>query len=86
MSIPSGYSLLKTLCRKSFDNFKMDADMEQSAVVIEILNMPTVRYVRNVAKTKLDFVVSVGGLVGLFFGASLLSLVEFMYIWLIRRF
>lgn len=64
----------------------MDSDMEQSGVVIEILNVPNVRYFRNVAKTKLDFVVSIGGLVGLFFGASLLSLVEFMYIWLIRRF
>lgn len=61
--------------------------MEQSSeVVIEILNMPNVRYVRNVDKTKLDFVVSIGGLVGLFFGASLQSLVEFVYIWLIRRF
>lgn len=60
--------------------------MEQSGIVIEILNAPTVRYVRNVAKTKLDFVVSVGGLVGLFFGASVLSIVEFLYIWLIRRF
>ncbi|KAJ6620942.1 hypothetical protein Bhyg_17201, partial [Pseudolycoriella hygida] len=59
---------------------------EQSGVVIEILNMPTRRYVRNVTKTKLDFVVSIGGLVGLFFGASLLSLVEFIYIWFIRRF
>ncbi len=48
--------------------------------------MPTVRYVRNVAKTKLDLVVTIGGLVGLFFGASLLSLVELLYIWLIRRF
>lgn len=64
----------------------MDTETEQSGVVIEVLNTPTIRYVRNVTKTKLDFVVSIGGLVGLFFGASLLSLVEFVYIWLIRRF
>ncbi|XP_037032938.1 uncharacterized protein LOC119071920 [Bradysia coprophila] len=63
-----------------------ETEQTEALVVIEISNMPTVRYVRNVAKTRLDFVVSIGGLVGLFFGASLLSLVEIVYIWLIRQF
>lgn len=53
---------------------------------INIQNIPSMRYKRNVAKTQLDLVVAVGGVIGLFFGASLLSLVEIVYIWCIRRF
>lgn len=56
------------------------------AINIDIINMPSMRYQRNVAKSQLDLVVAVGGVIGLFFGASLLSIVEFVYIWFIRRF
>lgn len=56
------------------------------AINIDIINMPSMRYQRNVAKSQLDLVVAVGGVIGLFFGASLLSMVEFVYIWFIRRF
>lgn len=54
--------------------------------MIEIANEPHMRYVRSVAKTNLDLVVAVAGVIGLFFGASILSGVEFIYIWLIRKF
>ncbi|KAG4078545.1 hypothetical protein HA402_009257 [Bradysia odoriphaga] len=39
-----------------------ETEQTEALVVIEISNMPTVRYVRNVAKTRLDFVVAIGGL------------------------
>lgn len=53
---------------------------------IGIQDMPTMRYQRNVAKTQLDLVVAVGGVMGLFFGASLLSLVEIVFILGVRNF
>lgn len=64
------------------DSRKFDA----CSVVIEIGNEPHIRYIRGVAKTNLDLVVAVAGVIGLFFGASILSGVEFIYIWLIRKF
>lgn len=57
-----------------------------SLLTIAIQNVPTMRYHRTLAKTTLDLVVSIGGVFGLFFGASVLSLVEFIYIWLVRSF
>lgn len=57
-----------------------------TTVVIEILNNPTIRLVRNVTFSLLDFVVSIGGIVGLFFGASILGLFEIIYIWMMRKF
>lgn len=62
---------------------KMD---EKSMITIEIQNTPTIRYIRNVSFTRLDYVVTIGGIMGLFFGASILGLFEIVYIWLIRRF
>lgn len=57
-----------------------------STIEIEIVNKPTIRLIRNVTFTRLDFVVSIGGIIGLFFGASILSLAEIIYIWTIRKF
>lgn len=57
-----------------------------STIEIEIVNKPTIRLIRNVTFTRLDFIVSIGGIIGLFFGASILSLVEIIYIWMIRKF
>lgn len=55
-------------------------------LTIEVQNVPILRYIRNVATTKLDVVVSIGGIAGLFSGASILSMVEFFYIWFIRTY
>ncbi|CAH0406101.1 unnamed protein product [Chilo suppressalis] len=49
-------------------------------VSIRMVSLPTLRYKRNLVRNNLDFVVSVGGIVGLFFGASLLSIVEIFYL------
>lgn len=63
-----------------------DETGELSTISVDVPNVPTLRYIRNVAKTQLDLVVSIGGVAGLFFGASILSLVEFFYIWFYRKF
>ncbi|KAI5642293.1 amiloride-sensitive sodium channel domain-containing protein [Phthorimaea operculella] len=54
-------------------------------VTIQMANLPTLRYQRNLLRTDLDMVVSVGGFVGLFFGASILSLVEILYLYLRKQ-
>lgn len=46
--------------------------------------LPTQRYYRQAVREELDIVVSVGGILGLFMGASILSLFEFIYFVTIR--
>ncbi|KPU76888.1 uncharacterized protein Dana_GF13482, partial [Drosophila ananassae] len=48
----------------------------KNVVEIEIASPPTVRYLRTVTQTKLDLIVAIGSVIGLFFGASLLNLME----------
>ncbi|KDR14332.1 hypothetical protein L798_11424 [Zootermopsis nevadensis] len=50
-----------------------------------MLSLPSVRYRRNVVRSKLDLVVSIGGAVGLFLGASLISAVELIMYLCVRR-
>ncbi|XP_017045437.1 uncharacterized protein LOC108090991 [Drosophila ficusphila] len=45
-------------------------------VEIQIASPPTARYYRTVTQTKLDLIVGIGSVIGLFFGASLLNLLE----------
>ncbi|XP_022223868.2 acid-sensing ion channel 5 [Drosophila obscura] len=45
-------------------------------VEIEITSPPTAKYFRTVTQTKLDLVVAIGGVIGLFTGASLLNILE----------
>lgn len=56
-----------------------------STVTIQIQNPPSLRFIRNVSHTPLDFVVNIGGIIGLFFGASIISLAEMVYIWTLRK-
>nr|XP_032517427.1 uncharacterized protein LOC116770170 [Danaus plexippus plexippus] len=51
-----------------------------SLVNIKISELPTLKYKRTLMRTKLDLVVTVGGMLGLFFSASILSLVEIIYL------
>ncbi|XP_045448047.1 sodium channel protein Nach-like isoform X1 [Melitaea cinxia] len=46
--------------------------------------LPTERFKRNVVRSRLDLVVSVGGTAGLFVGASLLSFVELIFFFTVR--
>lgn len=48
------------------------------------MDLPTHRYRRQRNKDEVDIVVAVGGIVGLFLGASILSVVEFVYFFSIR--
>ncbi|XP_068155108.1 sodium channel protein Nach [Drosophila tropicalis] len=61
-----------------------DAENDDSTIHVALVELPTQRYVRRVTKTVLDLLISVGGLVGLFFNYSVLRLVETFY--LIRRY
>ncbi|XP_034650040.1 acid-sensing ion channel 5 [Drosophila subobscura] len=49
---------------------------DSNMVEIEITSPPTAKYFRTVTQTKLDLVVAVGGVIGLFTGASLLNILE----------
>ncbi|CAH1958702.1 unnamed protein product [Acanthoscelides obtectus] len=51
-----------------------------SKISVGIQSLPTARFRRIVLKSKLDLVVSIGGTAGLFIGASLLSIVELVYL------
>nr|XP_008190485.2 PREDICTED: sodium channel protein Nach isoform X1 [Tribolium castaneum] len=58
---------------------------DKSQVRIDfIVYPPTLRYSRSVVKTPLTMLVSVGGSVGLFVGASLLTVVEIIYYFFVR--
>ncbi|XP_032589837.1 pickpocket protein 19 [Drosophila grimshawi] len=45
-------------------------------VEIEIASTPSVRFHRSVTQTTLDLIVAIGGVIGLFIGASLLNILE----------
>lgn len=45
---------------------------------------PTNQYRRQALRTNLDVVVSIGGILGLFLGASILSAIEFVYYFTVR--
>ncbi|XP_072396345.1 sodium channel protein Nach-like [Diabrotica undecimpunctata] len=53
---------------------------DQSEILINIIGLPSTRFKRIVLRTTLDLVVSIGGAAGLFIGASLLSIVEILYL------
>lgn len=55
-------------------------------VGIEILQLPYIRYRRRLSASIMDLVVCVGGIAGLFFGASVINIAESLYIWIIRRY
>lgn len=47
-------------------------------------NLPSERYRRQALRSRLDAVVTIGGILGLFLGASLLSGLEFFYYFTVR--
>ncbi|XP_053686311.1 sodium channel protein Nach [Sabethes cyaneus] len=54
-------------------------DSDMGFVRLEVMSFPSSRYERRVSHTDLDFIVSLGGVGGLFFGISLLTVFEFIY-------
>uniref|UniRef100_A0A182F3F8 Uncharacterized protein n=1 Tax=Anopheles albimanus TaxID=7167 RepID=A0A182F3F8_ANOAL len=59
-------------------------DGTHRTVMIKLMTLPTQRYRRQVVRQIIDVVVSFGGILGLFTGASILSLVEFAYFFTVR--
>ncbi|KAL0883199.1 hypothetical protein ABMA27_016636 [Loxostege sticticalis] len=57
---------------------------KKAEVELVLAYLPTERFKRNVVRSRLDLVVSVGGTTGLFVGASILSFVEFIFYFTIR--
>ncbi|CAG9107378.1 unnamed protein product [Plutella xylostella] len=62
------------------ETLRETGDDSDTVVTIRMASLPTLRYVRHLLRTNLDLVVSIGGLAGLFFGASILSVVETFYL------
>ncbi|KAF6200687.1 hypothetical protein GE061_005131 [Apolygus lucorum] len=60
-------------------------EVEGSVISVSMDNLPALRFKRNVVRTKLDLVVSMGGTAGLFLGASILSTAEWVYYMFIRK-
>ncbi|KAF5298771.1 hypothetical protein FQR65_LT09640 [Abscondita terminalis] len=56
-----------------------------SKVVLKLHSLPTFRFKRNVVRSTLDLVVSTGGTIGLFIGASLLNIIEAPYLLFMRQ-
>uniref|UniRef100_A0A182T9T9 Uncharacterized protein n=1 Tax=Anopheles maculatus TaxID=74869 RepID=A0A182T9T9_9DIPT len=64
-----------------------ESEMERRSsrsVLIKIMGLPSQRYRRQIVREDIDVVVSIGGILGLFTGASILSLVEFIYFFTVR--
>uniref|UniRef100_A0A182J1K5 Pickpocket n=1 Tax=Anopheles atroparvus TaxID=41427 RepID=A0A182J1K5_ANOAO len=59
-------------------------DHHQRSVAIKLMGIPTQRYRRQIVREDIDVVVSIGGILGLFTGASLLSMAEFCYFFTAR--
>ncbi|XP_030371786.1 pickpocket protein 19 [Scaptodrosophila lebanonensis] len=68
----------------SADNDK-ETEEEVSHIRVALVELPTQRYVRRVAKTNLDLLISVGGLVSLFFNTSALRIVEALFLFVEYR-
>jgi len=53
-------------------------------VTLDMPFLPTDQYRRQAIRSRLDVVVSMGGMLGLFLGASILSAIEFIYYFTMR--
>ncbi|XP_011193697.1 pickpocket protein 11 [Zeugodacus cucurbitae] len=57
-----------------------ESDMDVTQVHVALVELPTQRYIRRVTKTPLDLLISVGGIAGLFFNASIVRLIEVIFL------
>lgn len=56
-----------------------------TTVTIEMNGQPN-NLIRSARLTHLDMFITIGNIIGLFFGASLLSLAEIVHLWILHRF
>ncbi|KAH9644843.1 hypothetical protein HF086_007931 [Spodoptera exigua] len=73
-----------TVIKDVTSSVKGKANKKKAHVEIVLAYLPTERFKRNVVRSRLDLVVSVGGTTGLFVGASLLSFVELFFFFTVR--
>lgn len=59
--------------------------LKESKAKFVLSSLPTLRYNRKVMRTGLDLLVAIGSAFGLFFGASILSIVEVVYFLFLRK-
>ncbi|KAH8406653.1 hypothetical protein KR222_001592, partial [Zaprionus bogoriensis] len=64
--------------------YEYNEPLESAHVTMSMSMWPTNQYRRQALRTSLDVVVSIGGILGLFLGASILSAIEFLYYFTIR--
>uniref|UniRef100_A0A182MZU2 Amiloride-sensitive sodium channel n=1 Tax=Anopheles dirus TaxID=7168 RepID=A0A182MZU2_9DIPT len=62
---------------KSEDTFA-ESEEEEGRIVVRLQSLPYERFVRNIAKTEMDLFIALGGLIGLFYGMSLLTSIDFL--------
>ncbi|XP_021933418.1 sodium channel protein Nach-like isoform X2 [Zootermopsis nevadensis] len=55
-----------------------------TTIEVQMVQLPTVRFKRNIVRNKVDMVVNMGGTAGLLVGGSILSVVEILYYFLVR--
>jgi len=48
-------------------------------ITISMQDLPTYRYFRRLMKSNVDMLISIGGIVGFFFGFSFIGLLEILY-------
>uniref|UniRef100_A0A182WP59 Sodium channel protein Nach n=1 Tax=Anopheles minimus TaxID=112268 RepID=A0A182WP59_9DIPT len=70
---------IRLVGRHAYDN-----DHDERSVKLKLMIHPTQRYRRQIVRESIDVVVSIGGILGLFTGASILSIVEFFYFMTVR--
>uniref|UniRef100_A0A182RDR1 Sodium channel protein Nach n=1 Tax=Anopheles funestus TaxID=62324 RepID=A0A182RDR1_ANOFN len=70
---------IRLVGRHAYDN-----DRNERSVKLKLMIHPTQRYRRQIVREAIDVVVSIGGILGLFTGASVLSIVEFFYFFTVR--
>uniref|UniRef100_A0A2H1WKA7 SFRICE_008547 n=1 Tax=Spodoptera frugiperda TaxID=7108 RepID=A0A2H1WKA7_SPOFR len=73
-----------TVIKDVTTSVKGKANKKKAHMEIVLAYLPTERFKRNVVRSRLDLVVSVGGTTGLFVGASLLSFVELFFFFTVR--
>ncbi|XP_017873323.1 PREDICTED: pickpocket protein 28 [Drosophila arizonae] len=66
------------------DQISSKRNVRDTNVTLLMPVWPTDQYRRQVLRSKLDVVVSIGGILGLFLGASILSAIEFVYHFTLR--
>uniref|UniRef100_A0A182T183 Uncharacterized protein n=1 Tax=Anopheles maculatus TaxID=74869 RepID=A0A182T183_9DIPT len=72
-------SEIRVVGRHTYNN-----DFDERSVKLKLMIHPTQRYRRQIVREDIDVVVSIGGILGLFTGSSILSIAEFFYFFTVR--